>query len=347
MREENRHQPHPDTEGGRIQRKEVIASKKQKDFYKQCYAGFGYEVEAEHKNPFHGDYTVILRHTGNMLNEAEEEELRRMEGKLRIVEIIAQKKRRFFGLFFHLLFQVCLFCIQSLLFSGMHFQNAHPGIMIRAGVVILQAVLFFGAVMKIYEWVRWDAAQKSIQRDILNPAPAAKLAKKDKEFYISVLFTRGTGFTSNLLYWITGRQYTHASIGLGTQTDSFYSFTFKGFRTEHPSHRRLPGGRKDSLCCQFVVTEEEYRKLEQVIEQCLREKEELHYNTVGTVFCVLRIYLPVKQKKVYFCSEFVSEQLRNMKSFHLKQAANMYFPNNLAKALCQQENLYRVIVNEV
>lgn len=47
-------------------------------------------------------------------------------------------------------------------------------------------------------------------------------------------------------------------------------------------------------------------------------------------------FFAIFSKKVYFCSEFVSEQLRNMKSLHLKQASNMYFPNNLAKALCQQ-----------
>jgi len=326
-------------------KKEVIVSKSEMEFYRKCYAEFGYEVEEEHKNPFHADYTMTLRHTGEELGEDRREELRRMEGKLRLVEIIAQKKSGFFGLFFNLLFQGALFCVQSLLFSDLHFQDAHPGAMIRAGVVVIQAILLFGVFIKIYEWVRWDAAQRAVKRDVLSPAAVPE--KKEKEYYISVLFTRGTGFTSSLLYWVTGRQYTHASIGLGTQTDCFYSFNFRGFRTEHPSHRRLPGGRKDSLCCQFTVTEEEYRNLEQVIERCLQEQEEFHYNTLGTVFCILRIYLPVKQKKVYFCSEFVSEQLRNMKSFHLKQAANMYFPNNLAKALCQQENLYRVMVNEV
>ena len=63
--------------------------------------------------------------------------------------------------------------------------------------------------------------------------------------------------------------------------------------------------------------------------------------------CVLHIYLPVKQKKRYFCSEFVSEQLREISSLKLKKVPGMYLPNNLAKELIFQKNLYRVLVNEV
>jgi predicted oxidoreductase len=44
-----------------------------------------------------------------------------------------------------------------------------------------------------------------------------------------------------------------------------------------------------------------------------------HYNLVGTVFCILRIYIPFKKKEDYFCSEFVSEQLKKMDSFKFKK----------------------------
>ena len=71
------------------------------------------------------------------------------------------------------------------------------------------------------------------------------------------------------------------------------------------------------------------------------------YPTIRWVLCVLHIYKPSIGKKVYFCSEFVSEQLRALPSFQLKKAANMYLPTNLAKVLAMQKNLYRVYVNQV
>lgn len=105
------------------------------------------------------------------------------------------------------------------------------------------------------------------------------VTETEEPYYISVLFTSGLGKVSTLIYWLTGRQYTHASIGLGKQTECFYSFDFRGFRTEHPSHRKLRNGKMDS--------------------------------------------------------------------FQLKKSARMYHPNNLAKTLSQQKNLYLVLVNEV
>lgn len=80
---------------------------------------------------------------------------------------------------------------------------------------------------------------------------------------------------------------------------------------------------------------------------CLREKEKFGYNFTGTIFCILHIYLPFKRRYDYFCSEFVSEQLQQLNSFHLKKAARMYVPNNLAKVLSRQPNLYRVLIDEV
>ncbi len=162
---------------------------------------------------------------------------------------------------------------------------------------------------------------------------------------ISVLFTRNHDPISELIYWVTGRQYTHASLGLGEQTEEFFSFDGRGFRCEHPGHRKAWHGQKDSLCYQFRVTEPEYELLKQNIESI--SAENVSYNTLGAVLCVLHIYKPSIGKKVYFCSEFVSEQLRALPSFRLNKAANMYLPTNLAKVLAMQKNLYRVYVNQI
>lgn len=330
------------------QSKEIIASKGQLAFYKECYEKYGYEAEAEYRNKHHLHYTLHLHRKGELMSAEREEGLRLMEEKLRIIEVIDQKKRRFFTLFFNLFLHAALFSVQAALFSWMKLSAAHPFVMLRVGVAAMQVILICGFFIKLWEWLKWNVVQKSLKQEILGMEPEGSLRIEDEEpCYISVLFTRGPGKVSTLLYWLTGRQYTHASLGLGAQTECFYSFNFKGFRTEHPAHRRLRNGKKNSLCYQLRVSPEDYKRLEATITDCLREKELFRYSFIGSVFCVLRIYLPFKKKKHYFCSEFVSEQLRKMESLQLKKAARMYLPNSLAKALSQQKNLYRVLVNEV
>lgn len=335
------------------QKKEIMVSGKEMEFYRKCYERFGYEVEEIQENKHQLYHTMILHKKEQREVAEEDEQLRCMEEKLRIVEIIDQKKSRFFVFFLNLLLHVAIFCIQAVIFERLELSTAHPAVMLRVGVVILQVVLVFGLGIKLWEWFRWNHVQKAIKDEILAmemETPSGKFRAEEKTetpYYVSVLFTRGVGLVSMLIYWGTGRQYTHASIGLGEQTECFYSFNFRGFRTEHPSHRKLKNGKKNSLCYQFRVTKEEYQQLEETIETYQREKQEFHYNMIGAVLCVLHIYLPVKKKTDYFCSEFVSEQLRKMDSFQLKKSARMYYPNNLAKTLCQQKNLYRVLVNEV
>lgn len=330
------------------ERKEIIASKRQLNFYKKCYSRYGYEVEAEYRNKNHFHYTLLLKNSGT-LSVGQKEALRQTEEKLRIIEVIDQKKRRFFTLFFNLIIHASLFCLQGLLLLWLGLYDSHPVIMLKTGVVLLQIILVIGFCFKLWEALKWNVIQKRLKEEVLTEEyKEEKLSVPRKhQRYISVLFTRGTGFFPVLLYWLTGRMYTHASIGLGEQNDCFYSFNFKGFRAEHPAHRRLRKGNKDSLCYQFCVSEVEYLRLQKTIDGYMKEKEEYHYSCLGAVFCILHIYLPLKQKKHYFCSEFVSEQLQNMDSMELKRAPGMYFPNNLAKALVKQKNLHRVLVNEV
>lgn len=87
--------------------------------------------------------------------------------------------------------------------------------------------------------------------------------------------------------------------------------------------------------------------MEETIKRYQQEKEQRRYNLAGTFFCVLHIYMPFKNRNHYFCSEFVSEQLQKMEGFQLKRSARMYLPTSLAKALCQQKNLYQTFVNEI
>lgn len=326
--------------------KEIIASKRQIEFYKQCYQKYGFSVESVIKKG--QNYTIRLKHSGEALNNEQQELLRLTEAKLRVIEITDRKICGFGHLFLNLMIHILIFCSQAFVFSRLKLESTHPQIMLQVGVVILQIILLFGFVMKCIEIFRWNKTQEQLKQEILNLTELSPSKVLEKEnYYISVLFTRGHGSMSELIYWITGRQYTHSAIGLGKDIDCFYSFDYRGFRIEHPSHRKLWKGQRESLCYQFKVTKEEYIQIEKEVEKCKKNQQEYGYNMVGAIFSVIRIYFPFKSKKAYFCSEFVSEQLADLDSFHLRKNAKMYLPYNLAKSLSRQKNLYKVLVNEV
>lgn len=330
------------------QRKEIIVSKRLIPFYKECYEKYGYRVEAEWRNKHHLSYTLLLYRLDDaaIMNE-QNNQLCQMESRLRLIEVIEQKKRRFLTLFFNLFIHAALFSFQAVLFVWLKLSAAHPTVMLQAGILSMQVILLGGFGIKLWECLRWNRIQHMLKRKILEMEAETAGYSEENIQYISVLFTRSTGVISALIYWLTGRQYTHVSLGLGTQTECFYSFRFKGFSAEHPGHRKLRHGKKESLCYQFRVTSQDYTQLEATIRQYQQEKDQRRYNLAGTFFCALRIYMPLKNRDHYFCSEFVSEQLQKMEGFKLRKSARMYLPTSLAKALIQQSNLYRVLVNEV
>ena len=328
-----------------INSEEVITSKRQISFYKECYNIFGYEVE----NIWKSDRNYVISFIRNAaLTNDEAASFHNAKEKLRVIEIINRKKCGFNSLFLNLFIHIAVFCIQGAIFYRLHLDSAHPKTMLQIGIILFGAVLLFGFILKIIELFRWNKVQLELKQEIqqIKDQPPKKGTYNQNKI-ISVLFTRGHGRISELIYWCSGRQYTHASLGLGEQTDCFYSFDYRGFREEHPAHRKLKNNKKESLCYQFRVTEDEYLQLETIIKNYLEQKKTFRYNFLGAVFSVFHIYMPIKSKKVYFCSEFVSEELRRLKSFHLKKAANMYLPTNLAKTLIRQENLYKVLVDKV
>ena len=156
------------------QEKEIIASKSQLTFYKECYKKYGYEIKSEYRNKNHFHYTFVLEK-----KEEETEEQKRaiegMEQRLRIIEVIDQKKRRYFTLVFNLLLHAGAFCIQAILFEWLGFYNTHPAVMLRVGVVVLQIILVTAFIFKIWEILRWNATQKKLKEEILYKMPEKKI----------------------------------------------------------------------------------------------------------------------------------------------------------------------------
>lgn len=328
-----------------VQRKEIFALKRNLDLYLKCYADFGYQTIS--KTEHYSEYEVVMEHCGEPLSTQQHEHLRQIEHSLRFVEVLERKRRGFRQLFVNLLFHVLLLCVQSVIFMQMSFDATHPKTMLGVGILLLQIILVLGICMELRSAFRWTASQRRYKQNALRLPVRENVENEEKVYCISVLFTRGNGKISDLIYYTTGRRYTHSAIGLGMDTDTFYSFDYRGFRIEHPAHRKLCKGKKDSLCYQLRVSENEYKEIQNTIEKCIFQKDSLCYNLAGAICSILHIYSPFKKHGQYFCSEFVSELLLTVCDIKLHRSPRMYFPNNLAKALCCQSNLYRVLVNEI
>lgn len=168
----------------------------------------------------------------------------------------------------------------------------------------------------------------------------------EKQEVVSVLFTRNHRcLPIELYYCITGKGYTHASISTDSTLTNFYSFTYRGFKEEHPAHRRLTGKTKGSLCLQFYVDHDEYLQLYQKLTEL--QETGCPFNWLGYLLTMLHIRLPFKIGKGYFCSEFVAAMLSDMSSFNLPKAAWHYRPTGLAVDLQLRANPFRVLVDKL
>lgn len=301
---------------GNVEKRDIITLKKQIPFIQKCMEMFGYRTAKVQK--VDQNWVITLEREQREYTDRQKQ----VEEKLRLIEITSRKKCGFNELFLNLFAHVVLFCIQGAILYRLNITTAHPRIMLEVGVLLFMMFLCVGFALKCNEVFRWNKLISHLKSEILGRESKQQSVKEQQEYrIISVLFTRNHGAISNLIYWVSGRQYTHASLGLGEQTEEFFSFDYRGLRREHPAHRKAYNNRRESLCYQFKVTPEEYDHLQNTIHEYLSVQPDYKYNLIGAIFSVFHIYMPLKSSKAYFCSEFVSQQLRSLDSFHLKKTS--------------------------
>ena len=145
--------------------------------------------------------------------------------------------------------------------------------------------------------------------------------------HICILLTKYSDWISTVVYHIGGRGFTHSSISLEEDPDTFYSFNFRGFAVESvEQHRRR--GVKNSRCIRLQVSDAAYAHIRERLQEMLAHRTEYHYTRLGVLFCVLR--LPFRWRKHYFCSQFVAELLRDSGAAPLRRAPCRYLPNQFA-----------------
>ncbi|WP_315108908.1 hypothetical protein [Clostridium intestinale] len=165
-----------------------------------------------------------------------------------------------------------------------------------------------------------------------------EMSKKTK--IITVLLTRRHDRISNIIYWISGRGYTHASISIDNEQEIFYSFNFKGLCIEHFSQKDTYKRKSKSVCYHLEVSEATYNEIHFKISEFIDQRVKYKYSRIGLILCILRI--PHKIKNRYFCSQFVAELLSISDEIHIKRRTSLYLPNQFVDELEGQKCLCNI-----
>lgn len=154
----------------------------------------------------------------------------------------------------------------------------------------------------------------------------------DKKRTIVVLFTCYKDMISDVIYYISGRSYTHTSVSMEENSEFYYSFNKKGFRREYPG-RYKKRMREQSVAIYLEVSEKSWQQLQNRLMEMEAEAKEYRYSRLGVITCLMHIAW--KRKKYYFCSQFVSELLGLTEEIRLKKKPSLYLPCQLARELSE------------
>lgn len=159
---------------------------------------------------------------------------------------------------------------------------------------------------------------------------------------VSILLTKYSDWVSNLVYVLCGRGYTHASISLEENEDTYYSFNYLGFAVETLNKHRKRGVTK-SKCLRVKISDQSYESIRQQIHDIELERGSYHYTRLGVLCCILHI--PYHINRRYFCSQFVAELLENSGAMQLSRPSNYFLPNHFLSLM--EDKRCQVIDNVV
>ena len=161
-----------------------------------------------------------------------------------------------------------------------------------------------------------------------------------------IFLTRSGTLLSNLVYRLTGAQYTHISLAFDEDLSTLYSSTRKNGYTMFPagpSREYLNRGvflmRENIPCALYAleVTDEAYTRAKRRTQHMMHHGELYRFNSLGLLLCWMHIRW--QRRRHYFCSQFVSEVLEKSGAMELPKDSTLMHPNDYAQ-LPQLKCLY-------
>ena len=149
---------------------------------------------------------------------------------------------------------------------------------------------------------------------------------------IYILLTQFPGWNSRAIRLWTQFPYTHASVGLEEDLNTFYSFVYKGFIVESITRYNKPG-RKPFPCALYAleVSSETYFTARQFIQSFQNNQDQLHYSSLGVVLGMF-LRIPLRRKNHYFCSQFVADVLTHCRALRMEKDSTLCFPKDFSRS---------------
>ena len=145
-----------------------------------------------------------------------------------------------------------------------------------------------------------------------------------------IFLTRSGTLLSNLVYSLTGAQYTHVSLAFDEDLSTLYSSTRKNGYTMFPagpSREYLNRGvflmRENIPCALYAleVTDEAYTRAKRRTQHMMHYGELYRFNSLGLLLCWMHIRW--QRRRHYFCSQFVSEVLEKSGAMELPKDSTL------------------------
>ena len=153
-----------------------------------------------------------------------------------------------------------------------------------------------------------------------------------------IFLTRSGTLLSNLVYRLTGAQYTHISLAFDEDLSTLYSSTRKNGYTMFPagpSREYLNRGvflmRENIPCALYAleVTDEAYTRAKRRTQHMMHYGELYRFNSLGLLLCWMHIRW--QRRRHYFCSQFVSEVLQKSGALELPKPSTLMHPSDYAE----------------
>lgn len=168
-----------------------------------------------------------------------------------------------------------------------------------------------------------------------------------KKIYIILTYT-GT-ILSKIVKIYTRREYSHVSISLNEDLTKMYSFgrlnpynPFSGgFVHEEIDKGTFKRFKKTKTkIYSLEISEEQYEKLESIIEQMQAKKNLYKFNVIGLLGIMLNV--KIKREKYFYCAEFVKYVLEQSQVLELPELVK---PEDFEKVSGISE-IYRGVLRE-
>ena len=148
-----------------------------------------------------------------------------------------------------------------------------------------------------------------------------------------VRMSRRHNLFENLVWFFRPGNFSHAAIALEEDPKTFYTFNLKGFHIEGTKRKQDT----TTVYYELVVTDEEYEQVKNGIRNVQENRESYKYAVIGVLLAL--IFIPIKQKNHYYCSQFVAELLMEAGVINTWQSSSTILPNDLGRLLAQASTM--------